>query len=84
MFDYADLVNNYVPTYERHWHDEAQVPWLFDSDTGIMISYDDEMSIGIKADYIREHQLGGAMVWELSGDTPDGALLGVLAEALLP
>jgi GH18 family chitinase len=29
--------------------------------------------------YIRRQQLGGVMFWELSQDTPDGELLGILS-----
>ncbi|MBW8350381.1 hypothetical protein K0H71_13115, partial [Bacillus sp. IITD106] len=32
------------------------------------ISHDDEESIGLKAEYIRDRGLGGAMIWELSQD----------------
>jgi chitinase len=78
VFSYRDLAANYVPTYTRYWHDEALVPWLFNSQTGIMISYDDPESVGRKADYVREHSLGGAMIWELSADDPSHSLVNAL------
>jgi len=70
VFDYWDLENDYINQngYLRYWQEEAQVPWLYNPSTQIMISYDDVQSIGIKADYIVQENLGGAMFWEFSGD----------------
>ena len=82
IFDYSDLVDNYLPTYTRHWHEEAKVPWLYNADTGIMISYDDPESLALKVDYVREQRLGGVMLWDLSSDDDEGTLLGVLYEGL--
>lgn len=82
--EYHDIAANYVPKYTRHFHRSALVPWLYDPQTQLFITYDDPESMQYKADYILREGLGGAMFWELSSDTPDGALLGVLADALLP
>lgn len=35
-----------------------------------------------KAHYVRKENLGGIMFWELSGDTPDGELIGAIADGL--
>ncbi|GIF15260.1 chitinase [Actinoplanes teichomyceticus] len=43
-------------------------------------SYDTPATIRGKVAYARSRALGGAFAWELSGDTPDGALLAALAE----
>lgn len=73
VFDYADLAANYVDVgYSRQWHSTAQVPWLYSADEGVMISYDDAESVSQKMDYIKRHGLGGAMIWELSADSPGG------------
>ena len=61
------------PRYVRHWEPDAKVPWLYDSTTGTWISYDDPESVAAKAHYVREHHLGGVVIWELGGD--DGALM---------
>ena len=74
-FDYGDLAANYVGTFERFWHEAAQVPWLYDAARQIMITYDDPQSIALKAAYVREHVLGGIMFWELSGDDDSSSLL---------
>jgi chitinase len=76
VFDYYDLFDNYIEIngYNKYWHDEAKVPWLYNPNTQIMISYDDEESIEFKAEYILQQNLGGAMFWEFSGDR-NGTLL---------
>jgi chitinase len=81
-FDYSDLETNYMETYTRFWHDEARVPWLFNPETGIMISYDDPESMRAKADYVKTSGFGGVMFWELSADSDEYALLSALFDQL--
>ena len=47
-------------------------------------SYDTPETIKTKMTYARGRALGGAFAWELSGDTPDGALLNAVAAGLSP
>lgn len=82
VFTYRDLKNRFIGTYQRYWHDEAQVPWLYDPTAGIMITYDDPTSLAVKADYIRSHGLGGAMIWELSTDDVNHSLVTALYDHL--
>ncbi|CAF1332106.1 unnamed protein product [Adineta ricciae] len=81
IFDYDHLKKSYLPTYTRYWDDASKVPFLFNSSTGIWISYDDLESISIKNNYIKQQQLGGAMFWELSGDR-NAELVGATFAAL--
>jgi chitinase len=78
VFDYKDLAANYQGKFARHWHKEAMVPWLYDSKSGIMITYDDPESLKIKAEYVAKNDLGGIMLWELSGDDAKSSLLNAL------
>ena len=77
IFDYKEL--DALPGFTRYWSDEAQVPWMYNAQTQVMISYDDAKSLGIKADYVNKMGLGGAMIWDLSGDDAQGSLLNALA-----
>jgi chitinase len=52
----------------RSWDASAQVPYLYDPARRLWISYDDAQSMKIKADYIKAKGLGGAMIWEITGD----------------
>jgi chitinase len=68
------------PRYVRHWEPGARVPWLYDSNSGTWISYDDPESVAAKASYVRERGLGGVVIWELGGD--DGALIRAITGSL--
>jgi chitinase len=67
--------------YVRYWDSTAQVPYLWNAQTHVFISYDDPQSLKLKADFVKTRGLGGMMYWEQSQD-PRGELLGVLAATL--
>jgi Chitinase len=52
----------------KYRDDIAEVPWIYNLKTGEMWSYDDEISIAEKCDYVKAKGLGGVMVWEIDGD----------------
>jgi chitinase len=60
-------------SYTRHWESSARVPWLYDPASGTWITYDDPESVRAKVDYVRDHGLGGVVIWELGAD--DGRLM---------
>jgi chitinase len=60
--------------YIRYWDASASVPYLYNSDTAMFISYEDPESLAAKCKYILHHHLGGVMFWDYSAD-PTGALL---------
>jgi len=70
VFDFWDISDNYINTngYIAYWHNEAKVPWVYNPNTQIMISYDDSISISEKGLFINATNLGGAMFWEFSAD----------------
>jgi GH18 family chitinase len=65
-FEYKDIRQKYLPTYERYWEPGAYVPWLYDTQSQIFISYDDAQSLEAKAGYARDQGLAGVMIWELT------------------
>jgi chitinase len=81
-FGYQDIEDNYLASYTRSWDDEAQVPWLYNADTGIMISYEDPESLAAKANYAPSNQLGGIMIWELAADDDQDTLVNAIAAHL--
>lgn len=75
VFEFQDIEKFWSTMMPRHWDDAAKVPWLYFDKTGMMISYDDPESLQTKTDYVKEHQLGGVMFWELSADSRQHTLL---------
>ena len=82
-FDFYDLKDNYINKngYTKHVDALAGVPWLYSEADKCMISYDDETSIGLKSQFIKQQQVGGAMFWEFSGDR-NGDLLNAVYNTL--
>lgn len=56
--------------WTRHWDDISKVPYLTKGSS--FLSYDDSRSIGHKAAYVREQNLGGVIVWHAFGDLRPG------------
>ncbi len=54
--------------FKRYWDIKANAPYLFNSETRQFISYDDEMSVKAKCDYVLKNGLAGVMFWEYSSD----------------
>ncbi|CAL2093261.1 glycosyl hydrolase family 18 protein [Tenacibaculum sp. 190524A02b] len=52
--------------WTKKWDDEAKVPYLVKDN--FFLSYDDEKSIEIKAQFINENELGGTIIWTVFGD----------------
>jgi len=73
---YAELRQKLIggEGFVRGWDERAKAPYLWNAASKTFISYDDPRSLAIKADYVREHHLGGMMFWELSQDYDDELL----------
>jgi len=80
---YKDLVAADFHGLDPRWHEEAQVPWLYDADQGIMACYEDSCSMRAKGAYVRQHGLGGVMFWQITGDDEESTLLRALTEGLV-
>lgn len=78
---YGDIVYKYLDKQgtNRYFHYGSLMPWIYDGTS--FITYEDEESISYKADYIKLNELGGAMIWEVSGDF-NGLLLNQLYNGL--
>ena len=82
---YSNIVER-LKNFTRIWDDSAKVPYLVSRDWNTLVSYDDELSVRIKARYVKEHGALGVIIWELTGDyLPDRTtpLLDALAGELL-
>ncbi|HAT8014551.1 glycoside hydrolase family 18 protein, partial [Citrobacter rodentium] len=60
--------------WTRYWDSESQVPYLYNAKTKEFLTYDDPESVQKKVNFINQNGYGGAIVWDLSGDTPEHEL----------
>ncbi|MBP2474930.1 GH18 family chitinase [Crossiella equi] len=63
------------PAWQQLRHTTAQVPYLYNSSTKQLISYEDPQSIAVKAAYAKQTGLRGTFMWELSDDDAQWSLL---------
>jgi chitinase len=79
------LLNDPKKRFTEQWDDGAKVPWLSIATTEgksvFALSYENPRSVAIKAEYIKEKGLGGAMFWEYGADNKN-ELAKQLAESL--
>lgn len=85
ILQYRDLVPLLgTNTYTRFFDEDTRTPWLYNEDRRIVISYEDPASVAEKAAFVRSNHLGGIMIWELSFDDEQSALLEAVFTTLNP
>lgn len=81
--NYSSIYNTYLVNLENnknvYFDDVAKATWYYDGN--IFISYDDEVSLTHKCDYLKEESLGGIMFWEYGQDST-GKLLNTIYVSL--
>ena len=65
----------------RYWDATSSVPYLYDPEKQVFVSYEDSESLTAKCAYVKSHKLGGVMFWDYAGD-PSGELLKSISAAL--
>jgi len=79
---YAAITQNMLNHgFERYWDGKASVPYLYNPQQQIFVSYEDPESLAAKCRFVRAQKLGGIMFWEYSND-PSGTLLKAIDEGL--
>jgi chitinase len=77
---YRDLPR---PGAKVHFDVDVGATHSYDANIKELVSFDDDQSTRMKADYILQHGLGGAVFWEASGDkTGDESLVRIMAKDL--
>ena len=69
--NYSYLITN-TAGWKRSWDTNAEVPYLVSGD--YFLSYDDSHSVGLKAQYARNQNIGGVIVWNVFGDLIAGPI----------
>lgn len=67
------------PGFVRHWDDNAKAPYLFNENTNQLVSCDDEESVKLKCQYVRDNGMAGVMFWQYAGD-PNEYLINAIHE----
>jgi len=68
--------------YKRYWDAQSHVPYLYSASKGEFLTYDDPQSVKDKVNYIQQQNFGGAIIWDLSGDTPEHELGNIVDDIL--
>lgn len=77
---YAEVLKTLAdPAYTRYYDSSAASPFLWNERDSVFISYEDEVSIAERMQYLKEKGLAGVMFWEYTEDV-DGMLLRAITE----
>ena len=79
----ADFNEIFFYGYTRCWDATAKVPYMADADGKMVLTYDDEESVGLKAEYVKQKGLLGAMYWNIEADDANWTLSKAIAGPLL-
>ena len=74
--------SKYMPGYEEQWDDDAKVPYYADADGNIVAAFDNERSLRLKCDYVKDMGLAGVSVWNYDADKSGHTLSKTLLEEL--
>ena len=86
----TDLEYNEIPSlinagWSRLWDDYSKVPYLLNNDATKLITYDDSISVALKAERAIQENLSGVMIWAIGQDLNNGRqpLLEAVGNSLL-
>ncbi|MGD0814014.1 MAG: glycoside hydrolase family 18 protein [Verrucomicrobiota bacterium] len=83
---YQTIMTSYYHSYLCHWDTNAQAAYLSITNpvasNDMFISYDDQRTCQSKISYVRNHNLGGVMIWEIAQDYSPTAPAGQRAPLL--
>lgn len=54
--------------FARYWDENAKAPYLFNSETNQLVTYDDEESVRLKCEYVIDNHMAGMMFWQYASD----------------
>lgn len=68
---YKDFAQHFsaAESYQYRWDEVAQAPTYYSEKHKTFATFDDPRSIAAKVDYVKKHQLGGIMFWQLPHDS---------------
>jgi chitinase len=82
-FSYPQLPDLLATGFARYWDADAGVPYLYNAQSRVFVTYEDPQSLAGKCQYVTEQNLGGMMFWEYFNDST-GILLDAVYAGLSP
>ncbi|AQW28394.1 glycosyl hydrolase family 18 protein [Clostridium perfringens] len=56
------------PNLKVYWDEISKVPYVWQNDKKVFVSFENEKSIDARLEYIQNKNLGGALIWVMNGD----------------
>ena len=81
--DYKDIVID-ESKYKVMWDNTAMVPYVVNSTGDMVLNFDNDRSVGLKAEFVIQKNLAGAMYWNIEADDASFTLGHAVASRLLP
>lgn len=84
---FKDYASTFTPNngYEYFWDDVAKAPYAYNQQQKTFATFDDKRSMAEKVKYVKRHNLGGIMFWQLPHDAnTDGLLNAIYQEKNTP
>lgn len=74
LSDSLSAANGFV----QYWDSVANAPYAFNIQRRLLATYDDSISVQLKAKYVLKNHLNGIMFWQLADDKFSGGLLNAI------
>ena len=70
IYDFTDIENNYVNKngYIQTWNEAAKVSYVYNPETKLFITYNDETTMKYTASMVRSLDIAGSMNWDVTSD----------------
>ncbi|MGH2624912.1 MAG: glycosyl hydrolase family 18 protein, partial [Sphingobacterium sp.] len=68
--------------FTEKWDDQAKVPYLVDAQGQYVLTYENQRSLALKCEFIKQSGILGAMYWEFAGDNQEQELSYLLYNGL--
>ena len=83
MDDYIDYRDIKPGNFTEVWDNTAKVPFLVDAAGNMVFTFDNARSVGLKADYVKDKALAGAMYWNIEADDDKWTLSRAISTRLI-
>jgi chitinase len=54
--------------FTYYWDEHVKCPYLLGNSINTFVTYDDLRSVGMKAQYVKDYNANGIIIWEITGD----------------